>query len=405
VAKVFTKEEWTRIRRTLDEDPQRFGLPLREYGSAVLGSFNIRKLGTVSGRNGATWDFLADVCQHFDLLAVQEIQDDLDGFRRLKELMGDRFAMIVSDKAGAFPGEAGLGERLGFVYNWSVVTRGDLATDITYDRSKVIRTIARHNSEIHAALSDYGTKLNAYEEKLAEYERLRSEGESPSKPRAPKFKVKMPEFLTFIRPPFCVAFEIRGHPGSKPYGLMAINAHLYFGDYMADRRQEFSALMSWIRARAAEEGKSYYPNFLLLGDLNLDFDSERDRARVEEEIKGVNDEWEGEGIACNFPFLDVHDGQDEPFRTNARLSETFDQIGFFSRDERLPTHDQNASAGRPDAEHGWDYGVFNFVDLFSVALLGRPYAELGEEQKKEFVPRFEHKVSDHMPLWLRLPLP
>ena len=151
--------------------------------------------------------------------------------------------------------------------------------------------------------------------------------------------------------------------------------------------------------------KSYYPNFLLMGDLNLDFDSERDRDRVEASIKGVNEGWDAGGIACNFPFLDTHDGQTEPFRTNARLSETFDQIGFFSADARLPTHDQNATAGRPDAIHDWDYGVFNFVDLFSVALEGKPFSELSHARKKEFVPRFEHKVSDHMPLWLRLPLP
>ena len=405
MAKAFTKEEWEEIRETLEEDPVRFGLPQREYGSVVLGSFNIRKLGKVSSRSAATWEFLADVCRRFDLLAVQEIQDDLEALRHLKELMGDEFAMIVSDKAGAFPGEPGLGERLGFIYNWSVITRGDLATDITYDRSKVIRTIARHNADIHAALADYGGKLNVYEAALAEYEEERANGNSPTKPRAPKFKVKMPEFLTFIRPPFCVAFEVRGHPATKPYGLMAINAHLYFGDYMADRRQEFTALMNWIRGRAGEEGKSYHPNFMLLGDLNLDFNSEGDRGRVESTIKGVNEDWQAEGIACNFPFLDAHDGQAEPFRTNARLTETFDQIGIFSRDARLPTHEQNATAGRPDADHAWDYGVFNFVDLFSVAIEGKPFDELTHDEKKAFAPRFEHKVSDHMPLWLRLPLP
>ena len=48
---------------------------------------------------------------------------------------------------------------------------------------------------------------------------------------------------------------------------------------------------------------------------------------------------------------------------------------------------------------GPDYGVFNFVDLFQKAL-SVPNSEL-----RALFGRFEHKVSDHMPLWLRLPLP
>ena len=42
-----------------------------------------------------------------------------------------------------------------------------------------------------------------------------------SKPR-----VKLPFFLTFIRQPFCVSFEIPGHPATTPYRFMTINAHL-----------------------------------------------------------------------------------------------------------------------------------------------------------------------------------
>ncbi len=52
---------------------------------------------------------------------------------------------------------------------------------------------------------------------------------------------------------------------------------------------------------------------------------------------------------------------------------------------------------------GPDYGVFNFVDLFSVALKGKPFADLGPTARTNLVARFEHKVSDHMPLWVRLP--
>ena len=68
---------------------------------------------------------------------------------------------------------------------------------------------------------------------------------------------------------------------------MAVNAHLYFGNYIDDRRQEFNALVDWIMSRFRTQSHAYYPNFMLLGDLNLDYDNPaRDRERIEERIIG-----------------------------------------------------------------------------------------------------------------------
>lgn len=396
---VFTTDEWRRIRARLEAEPAGFGLPERVYGSALLGSFNIRKLGSATGRNADTWQFLADICRRFDLLAVQEIMDDLGGLRKLLDLMGPEFGMIVSDKTGVFPGEPGVGERLGFIFNWSVVHRGEVVTDLSYDRSKVLGTIALSNDQIHEAMAPYAEKLQTYLLDLQRYEA----GERETKPRKPSFRVKMPVFLTFIRTPFCVSFRITGHPGRDPFELMAVNAHLYFGNYMSDRRQEFDALFDWIMNRVKERQRAYHPNFLLLGDLNLDFDSpEADRGRIEEKIKSFNATC-GDDVHVNFPFLDVHKGRTEVFKTNARLSETFDQIAFFGPGRWFPGYEANTTVG--DDPLGPDYGVFDFVSLFCQALHGRELDDLSDDERKEFLARFEHKVSDHMPLWVRLPLP
>ena len=148
--------------------------------------------------------------------------------------------------------------------------------------------------------------------------------------------------------------------------------------------------------------RAYYPNFVLLSDLNLDYDNPgRDRARIEERIKSLNGGLDGANV--NFPFLDVHPGRQDIFRTNARMTETFDQIGLFNRDPRLPTYLDNAAMGAH--AQGPDYGVFEFGNLFSEAVLGRPLQELPSNERTDLIARFEHKVSDHMPLWLRLPLP
>jgi endonuclease/exonuclease/phosphatase family metal-dependent hydrolase len=392
-AKGFTDTEWAKIRTTLDSDPGKFGLPERIYGSVVLASFNIRKLGAVQNRSDETWRFLAHICSRFDLLAVQEIMGDLSGVRRLVADLGSAFSVIGSDTTGAFPGDPGLSERLGFMYRSSVIERGPIVSDVTYDRSKLLETLARNKEELEAAVAPHA----AYFQKLKAWLANDEQGPAPAKPM-----VKLPTFLTFIRQPFCVSFKIVGHPGTKPYELMVINAHLYYGDFMSDRRQEFSALMEWIMARVGQNDKNYYPNFVLMGDLNLDFNSpQTDRARIEKHIKSFNDSLSG--VNVNFPFLGIHPGQREVFRTNARQTETFDQIGLFSRDERLPTVADNQTMG--ENPRGPDFGVFNFGELFSEALHQKKFSELSKKEQRALYKRFEHNVSDHMPIWLRIPLP
>ena len=142
MATQFTSAEWDLINARLKLDPEHYGLPQREYGSVLLGSFNIRKLGSSRSRSPDTWEFLANVCRSFDLLAVQEIMDDLSGLRRLMSLLGPEFSIVVSDQTGVFPGEPGVGERMGFIYRWNTVERMEVASDVTFDRSKVIDSIA-----------------------------------------------------------------------------------------------------------------------------------------------------------------------------------------------------------------------------------------------------------------------
>jgi hypothetical protein len=394
--KPFTKTEWQTINSVLDNDPEKFNFPRRIYGTVLIGSFNIRKLGSSRNRNMETWQFLARVCGQFDLIAVQEIMDDLSGLNRIMELLGPDFGMVVSDKTGVFPGDSGLGERLGFIFRWSIVERGEVISDITYDRTKVIEILAENYEAIHKVMKPYS-------ERFLEYR-----AGNRKKPK----NIKLPAFLSFIRQPYCVSFKIKGLPGTPPYEFMAVNAHLFFGDYMSDRRQEFHALMQWIIERVKNNDKAYYPNFILLGDLNLDFDNAaRDRSKVEKSMKSYdkdgNEETDPEkNINVNFPFLDPHPSRSEVFRTNARLNETFDQIGMFFRDSsrHWPTYKNNINMGKKEA--GADYGVFNFVKLFHEALnISTPLDSMSTAEKNDFYGRFEHKVSDHMPIWLRLPLP
>jgi endonuclease/exonuclease/phosphatase family metal-dependent hydrolase len=329
------------------------------------------------------------ICKQYDLIAIQEVQDNLEGLQKLMDELGPDFGMTVSDKTGAYPGKGSTGERLAFIFRWAVVQRCEVVSDISYDRTEMLERLHDNMEPITDALSTYHSKLDDY-----------NNGIRKSKPF-----LKMPAFLTFIRTPYIVSFKIVGKLGTTPYKFMAVNAHLFFGHYIDDRRQEFNALLEWLIARVKENDRAYYPNFILLGDLNLDFDNpENDYDRIEKYMKAFNNN-AGDKVNVNFPLITVHKGDTEVIRTNARGTQTFDQIGLFFRDSGLPTYDLNATMDDTINPRGPDYGIFNFRNLFSNALKKKDFSKLTSSEQIEFVKRFHFEVSDHMPLWLRLPLP
>lgn len=418
MANMFSRAEWAAIRKELNSDPVKFGLPTRQYGSVLIGSFNIRKLGKLgeNGRDEETMTFLADVCRRFDLVAVQEVMSDMDALRRLRDLMGERYGLVVSDIVGTFPGERGNEERLAFIYNPALVRRAELVTSVSTSRTKVLKALARHHKELFDVMEkspDAQAQRRYVRETLPEYHRKLDAGEKPRAPKEPKFKVDVDPFLQFIREPFAVAFEVHGHPGLDVYRFLAVNAHLQFGR-MADRKAEARAMFEWIihKAESAEN-----TNIVVLGDLNFDLDHpEKDLKEIIDEFKKIRRSGRNKKLYVSFPFIFPHPRPPElhpagdVYRTNIRLSQTYDQIGVFSQDDQVGKHLETTSTGH-GAQTKWgepnypDYGVFNFSDLFSVALNGKSLRALSKDEQKAFTKRFEHKVSDHMPIWYRVPLP
>ncbi|MEM7582920.1 MAG: endonuclease/exonuclease/phosphatase family protein, partial [Acidobacteriota bacterium] len=392
-------------------------LPLRQYGSVVFGSFNIRKLGKVktgsSGeRDQATFEFLASVCRHFDLLAIQEVMSDTESLLKLLDLMGPDYGVVHSDTTGAFPGRRGNAERLAYVYNRRLVRRSALVTDVTFDRTEVIKRIADHNDGIHEALADLAAERASYHARLAAF--LKQGGERPREPAMGG--LKLPGFLTFARTPFAAGFQVHGHPGSVPYEFLAVNVHLFFGDSEKDRRWEAEALLDWMLAKV-RSGAAQNLNIVLFGDLNLVFDDpERDRERINRVVLQAAKRVGLKEAQCVLPFLfphpspqQLHEPAGTVFRTNARLSQTYDQLGAFYNDPRLDVAATHADGHKhPDAwgtVDGLDYGVFNFTELFSQALEQKRYHQLTEGQQDRLVERYEYRISDHLPIWVRLPLP
>lgn len=421
MADGFTEQEWRAIGQRLDAEPARYGLPERRAGSVVLSSFNIRKLGDPETKSDGAFDLLARFVARCDLIAVQEILTDLRGVERLRAevsaLAGAPYDLLCSDTTGGVLGGRGMEERLGFLYRPDRIARGSVAGDISFDRSAVFERLYDNREDFLTSTIDFERKLRAHLEaeiRQLEWKLASSRSDKPRGVGRPQFHA--PHFVCFIRTPHLATFEIPGADGAEPYRITAVNAHLLFGGdarrERLERENEFTALLHWLLDRAASE-HSANGGYILMGDLNLAFDDGDDRRRTEivERIKRLNEDLVGRNAptVVNFPFIDPRrnprTGAVETVRTNARFDQTFDQIGIFAHDHRLPSFEANpgvADGADPDA---YDYQFFDFVDLFAEALDGALFGALEKARQTALIGRFQHDVSDHMPIWIRLPLP
>lgn len=437
----LTQRQWDHVEQAVKSSRlrQRHGLPKRSSKSVLIATFNIRKLGSAEdrtdrrrkGRTPGAWHFLALACSPFDLIAVQEVQDELAGLRRLQHELKRRhrrtMKLLISDITGSQPGGSGMTERMAFLYDPRKIEHTELSSEITVDRAQVVQNLFARRQEFARFFEEHAKSLAKWEERA---ETASREGKRrPSKPT-----LKLPAFVTFIRAPHEGSFRVRPVKGAEPLDFVVVNAHLLYGEHEDERLQEFLELVRWLTLRAKYRDRLYAPNFLLLGDCNLETDNLVEAAAadnppaeatasarvfLEWKIKSLN---EGElksrtGADVNFPLLDDHPVQG-PLRTNARQSQTYDQIGLFCRDPRLPRHDENTAVTGTDDRY--DYGVFRFTDLLAEVLepadwkdakkkqggaVGSPFEHLEKTVRDRVVGWVGTDVSDHLPAWIRLPRP
>ena len=394
----FTDSQWDKILALHSASSEQYGLPERRADSVIVGSFNIRKLGSESKRSHQSWSFLRDIVSRFDLIAIQEVMDDLSGLEHLHQLLGDDFGMVVSDITGAKPGKRGNIERLAFLFNWTRINRTALASDVTYDRTEIVQNLYNNRSHFSRAWEEHSARIMSWQQKRAD---AMSQGRRvPSKP-----PIELPLFVSFIRQPHCVSFRVPGNGQAEPYEFLVVNAHLLYGKNKREREGEFFALLEWLAVRAKYSDRLYHKNILLLGDLNLDFDNVPTmRVEIDSFLKGLNKSVlrSRESAKCNFPMLSTHPKKGN-LVTALRQSATYDQIGIFSKDSRLPTPEDNLRAGESSGK--FDYGVYNIAELISNALYNQSILEVSEQERKLIYKKSEYDISDHMPIWMRLRLP
>jgi endonuclease/exonuclease/phosphatase family metal-dependent hydrolase len=110
----------------------------------LLATWNLREFGRnkMFGRRlDESIQYIAEVVNHFDLVAIQEVKENLADLRRLVEVLGDWWEYIVTDVVA---GKAGNTERIAFLYDTRKVRFDRVAGEVTLPEKKgVVWQLAR----------------------------------------------------------------------------------------------------------------------------------------------------------------------------------------------------------------------------------------------------------------------
>ncbi|WP_282162198.1 endonuclease/exonuclease/phosphatase family protein [Ulvibacterium marinum] len=213
--RLRTVEGLQRLRKQLKDE--RF--PSKKTSeSLILGTWNLRNFDDDRFNYGPrlyeSFYYIAEIINHFDVIAIQEICTDLWPLKRVMNILDKDYDYIVTDVTHSSIG--GNQERLGFIYNKSKVTFTGIAGEIVLPPKLMISEVA-------------------------------------SKKRQ------------FARTPFGVDFQ------SGWFKFFFSTVHIFFGSNSPSspkyqrRVQEIEAVAKYI----AKEAKHSDSNHILVGDFNI----------------------------------------------------------------------------------------------------------------------------------------
>ena len=186
-------------------------VPKRKSGQVLLASWNIARLGA-NQRRDEDYRLIATMVGWFELVALQEVRDNLAGLRAIQANLPKHFRVLFSDTAGN-------NERMAFLYDSRKVSPLEEIGEIGFSPRELV---AVQNTPI-------------------------------GKP-----------FSSFDRTPHLAAFQ------AESARFLLANVHLYYGKAgeLARRAAEAFAVASWAERRQGEK-HTYTKNVLALGDFNL----------------------------------------------------------------------------------------------------------------------------------------
>jgi len=201
--KTRTVEKIIELRTQLDRQ-----IPAKTAtDTLLLATWNIREFG--DNRNPESLHYIAEIISRFDLVAVQEVANNLTGLQKVAALLGHNWDYIVTDST---EGTAGGGERMAFIYDRCKVFFRKMAGELVLPETKLI---------------------NAGDKKLQ-----------------------------FARTPFTVAFQ------AGWFKFILATVHIYYGTASKNdprRVEEIKTIAQFLNNRAKKEGE----NYIILGDFNI----------------------------------------------------------------------------------------------------------------------------------------
>ncbi len=190
-------------------------IPTKTFDNLLLATWNIREFDSnaYGMRLEEALYYIAEIVAHFDLVAVQEVRDKLEGINRLMRILGDWWKVIFTDVTEGSPGNK---ERMAFVFDTRKVTFGGLAGEVVIPKMKA---------------ADETKDLN---KQLA-------------------------------RTPFMVGFR------AGWYNFTLVTVHLIYGKSTAapPERVREAELLSNFLADRADNSTAWSNNMVLLGDFNI----------------------------------------------------------------------------------------------------------------------------------------
>jgi endonuclease/exonuclease/phosphatase family metal-dependent hydrolase len=341
---TIRKSERQRIaRRLLDlKAGLKTQVPAKTLDNLVLATWNIREFdsGSFGSRSDEAMLYIAEIIDHFDLVAVQEVRDNLDGLYRLKEVLGRWWDVIFTDVT---EGTAGNNERMAFLFDSRKVRFGGLSGEVVLPEEKDENGLLQPVRQL-------------------------------------------------VRTPMMVGFK------AGWYDFVMVTVHLIYGEDKADapERVREAALLSDFLAKRADDPTAWSKNMVLLGDFNifrpdnLTFEKIAANFYIPEALQklpsNVPQDKHYDQIAFRSPFVkEFRDRIDSgELQVHAGVFNCFDFV-FRESDERIKTYQDEMGAAYLTKSNGKI----------------RTETERSTYYKTYWR---THQISDHLPMWIEIPI-
>lgn len=102
----------------------------REPGSLIIGSWNIKHFDGGRPRLPESFHYIAEIIDHFDICALQEVKN-VWAVERLSDLLGPDWEFFINDSSDVGRGN---NERMAYLYNTTKVRFRSLIGELTFDQ-------------------------------------------------------------------------------------------------------------------------------------------------------------------------------------------------------------------------------------------------------------------------------